>query len=404
MYITSDKVLYQAIMEIKEPVIFQRLLQNAKDDYCWKLFEWNLSELAEKFGDIKLPFRVGYNARSMNPQWEVNCPTVLMTLLEFIQNMNFHENHKKWYYFDYKYMQEWFKNKPEILNSVNWKRFDIDKTGDDSTIWIGSKGAHTNCHQDSYGCNLVAQIHGRKQWLLFPPNSTNFLRPTRIPYEESTIYSKYNFFCPTKEDEINILKIKDTAKLVTLEPGDILFVPPGWWHYVESLDFSISVNMWLPILTDNISRVKEAIVKLIIAKIGKDIYNIPEIDEIDSINLLNIAIEECKHIETNVESPDKKIKHSIWTAKDLAMEYPVYVKLPYELKITELEEFLKMKRERFSEEYFEMLKEDSSKTHINLQNIYSSTHLSENIINAFCHPDVVNKVTELFLKKKKNLL
>ncbi|XP_031366690.1 HSPB1-associated protein 1-like [Apis dorsata] len=157
----SDKVLYQAIMEIKEPVIFQRLLQNAKDDYCWKLFEWNLSELAEKFGDIKLPFRIGYNARSTNPQWEVNCPTVLMTLLEFIQNMNLHENHKKWYYFDYKYMQEWFKNKPEILNSVNWKRFDIDKTGDDSTIWIGSKGAHTNCHQDSYGCNLVAQIHGR---------------------------------------------------------------------------------------------------------------------------------------------------------------------------------------------------------------------------------------------------
>ena len=63
-------------------------------------------------------------------------------------------------------------------------------------------------------------------------------------------------------------------------------MPPGWWHYVESLDFSISVNMWLPILTDNISRVKEAIVKLIIAKIGKDIYNIPEIDEIDSINLV----------------------------------------------------------------------------------------------------------------------
>lgn len=129
-------------------------------------------------------------------------------------------------------------------------------------------------------------IFFRKQWLLFPPNSTNFLQPTRIPYEESTIYSKYNFFCPTKEDEINILKIKDTAKLVTLEPGDILFVPPGWWHYVESLDFSISVNMWLPVLTDNISRVKEAIVKLIIAKIGKDIYNIPEIDEIDSINLV----------------------------------------------------------------------------------------------------------------------
>lgn len=63
----SDKILYQAVMEIKEPVIFQQILQNVKGE-CWKLFEWNLSELAEKFGDIKLPFRVGYNARSM-----VNC-------------------------------------------------------------------------------------------------------------------------------------------------------------------------------------------------------------------------------------------------------------------------------------------------------------------------------------------
>lgn len=58
-------------------------------------------------------------------------------------------------------MHEWFKNKSELINSVNWKRFGFDKNGSDSTIWIGSKGAHTNCHQDSYGCNLIAQIHGR---------------------------------------------------------------------------------------------------------------------------------------------------------------------------------------------------------------------------------------------------
>ncbi|XP_017767708.1 PREDICTED: HSPB1-associated protein 1 [Eufriesea mexicana] len=389
----SDKILHQAVMEIKEPVIFQQILRNVKGE-CWKLFEWNLSELAEKFGDIKLPFRVGYNARSMSPQWEINCSTVSMTLTEFIQNINLSENDKKWYYFDYKYMQEWFKNKLEIINSINWRIFGIDKTGDDSTIWIGSKGAHTNCHQDSYGCNLIAQIHGRKQWLLFPPSSSNFLQPTRIPYEESTVYSKYNFFCPTKEDEINILKIQDTAKLVTLEPGDILFVPPGWWHYVESLDFTISVNIWVPVITDNVSRVKEAIVKLIVARIGKDICNVP--DEIDCINLLNVAVKECKRME-NVESPYKRMKSSTWTAKDLAMEYPVYVKLLHDLKTIELKELLKVKRERFSEDSNKLLK-DNSKTDTDLENTYSSgQHLSENIINALCHPDVVNKVAELLL-------
>ena len=29
-----------------------------------------------------------------------------------------------------------------------------------------------------------------------------------------------------------------------LEPGDVLFIPPGWWHHVRSLDTCISVNYW----------------------------------------------------------------------------------------------------------------------------------------------------------------
>lgn len=34
--------------------------------------------------------------------------------------------------------------------------------------------------------------------------------------------------------------------VVELEPGDLLFVPPRWWHFVENLEDSISVNAWFP--------------------------------------------------------------------------------------------------------------------------------------------------------------
>lgn len=84
-----------------------------------------------------------------------------MTLREFLESVQCRENDEIWYYFDYKYMQEWFKGRPEIITSLNWRKFGINKDGSDSTLWIGSKGAHTNCHQDSYGYNVIAQIHGR---------------------------------------------------------------------------------------------------------------------------------------------------------------------------------------------------------------------------------------------------
>ena len=58
-------------------------------------------------------------------------------------------------------MHEWFKDNKELLNSVNWKLLGYDVENEASTWWIGSKGAHTNCHKDTYGKNLVVQVLGR---------------------------------------------------------------------------------------------------------------------------------------------------------------------------------------------------------------------------------------------------
>jgi len=45
---------------------------------------------------------------------------------------------------------------------VMWSDFGFaGRDGRDSTLWIGTWGANTPCHLDSYGCNLVFQIQGR---------------------------------------------------------------------------------------------------------------------------------------------------------------------------------------------------------------------------------------------------
>jgi ribosomal protein L16 Arg81 hydroxylase len=46
---------------------------------------------------------------------------------------------------------------------------------------------------------------------------------------------------------ISFLLNKQNAEpyIVDLEAGDVLYVPHNWWHYVESLTTSISINTWV---------------------------------------------------------------------------------------------------------------------------------------------------------------
>jgi len=111
----------------------------------------------------------------------------------------------------------------------------------------------------------------RKTWLLFPPEDLNRLHPTRVPYEESSVYSSINFSSQSCLQAylqgkmrlqciyINLLarrlnffltELKNCSPLkVTLEPGDCLYVPPEWWHFVQSEDdFTISINTWIELV------------------------------------------------------------------------------------------------------------------------------------------------------------
>lgn len=46
--------------------------------------------------------------------------------------------------------------------------------------------------------------------------------------------------------------------MVTLRKGDVIFVPPGWWHCVQCINIndnetdlnniSVSVNTWIPLI------------------------------------------------------------------------------------------------------------------------------------------------------------
>lgn len=172
-----------------------------------------------------------------------------------------------WLYADYMHMALLFRDHPDLLKGLRWGELGfVGRCGADSTLWLGSEGANTPCHFDTYGFNLVLQIYGRKRWHLFPPGDSPLLRPTRVPYEESSVFSRVPPLSPGQRHSQRLSRAH--RHRITLLPGQILFVPPLWWHYVESLDqATVSANTWVELESDHEARLQEALARIVVCAV-----------------------------------------------------------------------------------------------------------------------------------------
>ncbi|XP_055632167.1 HSPB1-associated protein 1 [Toxorhynchites rutilus septentrionalis] len=200
------------------------------------------------------------------PQWERKRGKIRMTMADFHRNANSTAGHFKinWASYSYRCISEL----PEkCRRGVDFKSFGFPDATEDISFWIGSKGSHTPCHYDTYGCNIVVQVYGRKSWLLFPPDAK--LKQTRVPYEESSVYCEENFYSPERYSAV--IDVENDAYCVTLEPGMTLIVPPKWWHFVESLETSLNFNTWIPLEKDTEEQISECLTRLIVLDYAKNL-------------------------------------------------------------------------------------------------------------------------------------
>jgi hypothetical protein len=258
----DDTIDFHSIAQLSnEPILFRGLVIS----HWHALSAWSLSQLALTFADnsalVEAQFSPLTNTNaSANtlPVGEVDRTRLQCTVPQFVNQFvtptdvgelsPLRQSH--WGYISYCYLRELLDDEcPPAL--IDWTRFCATATSLDTTLWIGTAGSFTPCHYDSYGCNWVAQIDGRKRWRVWPPNSAVHMAPTRVPFEESTVWSA-----------VPIAQHSGGFEAV-LEPGDVLFVPHHWWHFVESLTDSVAANLWVPHANDPREEEKEAVVRLL---------------------------------------------------------------------------------------------------------------------------------------------
>jgi hypothetical protein len=99
-------------------------------------------------------------------------------------------------------------------------------------FWLGPKGTVTPLHHDLTN-NFMAQVMGRKKVRLISVNET------------PRVYNHRHCFTQLDVRNIDPARFPDMVNVpiaeCILEPGEILFLPVGCWHYVEGLDVSVTI-------------------------------------------------------------------------------------------------------------------------------------------------------------------
>lgn len=117
-----------------------------------------------------------------------------------------------------------------------WNRGDGNAycRGLQSNLWLGASGTSVETHFD-LSHNLFFLAAGQKTFRLLPPSAHHRLR-LHPSWHGSHLAAQVR---PT-DAEFGALGGYE----VTLRAGDVLYLPPGWFHHVRSDERNVGLNLW----------------------------------------------------------------------------------------------------------------------------------------------------------------
>ncbi|XP_070617020.1 bifunctional peptidase and arginyl-hydroxylase JMJD5 [Erythrolamprus reginae] len=211
----------------KAPVVLEGVV-----DHWPCLRKWSVDYLLRLAGNRTVPVELG--ARYTDQDWSQN----LMTVAEFISRFVEQENPK-----GYLAQHQLFDQIPELKEDIGIPDYCCLGKNDEEEItinaWFGPSGTVSPLHQDPQQ-NFLVQVMGRKYIRLFSPEDSEKLYP-----HEGHLLHNTSQVDVEDPDLVKFPQFKAAAfQDCILSPGEVLFIPANYWHYVRALDTSFSVSFW----------------------------------------------------------------------------------------------------------------------------------------------------------------
>eukprot|EP01134_Creolimax_fragrantissima_P008355 CFRG8355T1 len=212
--------------------------------------KWSIQSLYHRFGHRSVPVEIG--SKYTDEDWTQR----IMTLGDFLIQ-----------YLNPNVQEKGYLAQHNIFDQIQELRFDVavpdycylepttaeEKTGDSLhenqkvgdmgdvrlNAWLGPADTVSPLHYDT-DHNMFCQVMGAKYLRLFSPQMTECLYPFQDHLLSNTSQIKSE---NVDLNEFPQYRNADGWECV-VGPGEMLYIPQGWWHYVRSVQPSFSCSFW----------------------------------------------------------------------------------------------------------------------------------------------------------------
>jgi hypothetical protein len=231
----NKKIFLEKTSGKRIPIVIKNLIRD-----CDARNKWSPSFFKDNYGSTKLLTLSKENTnKKAYTSFTQKLDCQYITLEQSISNMLQTENTNNVLYINN--ITEIFSKHPELIKDLNLNNISkIDESINEDTwlkvnLFMGGSGTGSSLHCAVAG-NFFFNVYGKKKWILIDPMYTKYLKST--PSENfGFVISGYDIENIEQLGKLNEIIPKYE---IVLEPGDVLYVPPWWWHYVHNeTDFTI---------------------------------------------------------------------------------------------------------------------------------------------------------------------
>ncbi|PQL91784.1 cupin-like domain-containing protein [Apibacter adventoris] len=221
----SKDDFYHNFYKTQTPVVVEKLTED------WPAYKkWNFDYIKEIAGDKIVPL---YNNDPVSADKKVNEPDARMKMSEYIDLLLKGPTDLRIFLFNL------LKQAPSLQNDFSFPDLGLNLFKSLPMLFFGGAGSNVFMHFDIDLANILHfHFAGEKQCILVPPGDTKYMY--KLPYA-NICREDIDFDNPDFE-KWPALKYVNTYK-VHLSHGEMLYMPEGWWHYMQYLTPGFSMSL-----------------------------------------------------------------------------------------------------------------------------------------------------------------